>query len=67
MLLKLDNSSSQLELVNIRLYYKAGISHLPICSSTLTTIKTILKEESARSFWKGTEPTLFRVIPGAGS
>jgi len=34
--------------------------------TTLDTMKTIIKEEKLLGLWKGTAPTLYRVIPGAG-
>jgi len=39
---------------------------LPKYRTIWETIKTIAKEEGTLGLWKGTSPTMFRIIPGAG-
>jgi len=42
------------------------LTSIPKYKGTVDTVRTILKEEGTLGLWKGTSPTMLRVVPGAG-
>jgi len=55
-----------LDVIKTRQQQQLVLNAISKYKSTLETMKIIVREEKISGLWKGTAPTLYRVIPGAG-